>query len=64
LRGSLALIGSITPALAAYVVIANAAFVLVAGWLYWRDGPESALLAHVSAHAVLLASQSERWSFQ
>jgi len=59
-----ALIGSITPPLAAYVVIANAAFGLVAGWLYCRHGLESAMLAHVSAHAVLLVSQSERWQIQ
>jgi membrane protease YdiL (CAAX protease family) len=59
-----ALAGTLTPAIAAYVVIANAAFGLVAGWLYWRRGLESAMLAHVSAHALVLASQSDGWPFQ
>jgi hypothetical protein len=52
-----ALIGTMTPGIAAYVVSANAVFGCVAGWLYWRHGLESAMLAHVSAHALVLAAQ-------
>lgn len=41
----------LTAATALFVVFANAAFGLVAGWLYWRRGLEAAILAHVVAHA-------------
>jgi membrane protease YdiL (CAAX protease family) len=36
---------------ALFVVIANAAFGLAAGWLCWRRGLEAAILAHILAHA-------------
>lgn len=46
----------LTPALASYIVLANAAFGLVAGFLYWRRGLEAAILAHMTAHLTLLAA--------
>lgn len=49
-----AVLGQVSIPLAAYIVLANAAFGLVAGWLFWRFGLESAMLAHSSAHAVVL----------
>ena len=49
-----AMMGSISPCVAVYIVTANAAFGLVAGWLFWRFGLESAILAHVLAHATTL----------
>lgn len=38
-----------------YVVLGNAAFGLVAGWLYWRYGLEAAVLAHAGAHVGVVA---------
>lgn len=49
-----AMVGNVSPSLATYVVTSNAAFGLVAGWLYWRFGLESAILAHTLAHAIVL----------
>lgn len=58
LPAAAALVGSLSPSVVAYVVLANSAFGLVAGWLYWRRGLEAAVLAHVGAHvgAVALAT--------
>jgi membrane protease YdiL (CAAX protease family) len=47
-----ALIAHLSVPLAAYIVIANATFGLIAGYLYWCYGLESAILAHASAHLV------------
>lgn len=41
--------------LAAYITIGNALFGLVAGYLFWRYGLESAIVAHVSAHVLAFA---------
>jgi Type II CAAX prenyl endopeptidase Rce1-like len=49
-----AMVGQLTPSLAVYVVAGNTVFGLVAGWLYWRYGLESAILAHTLAHAIVL----------
>lgn len=50
----LPVLASQLPALSADVVawalIANAAFGLLAGWLYWRHGLEAAVIAHAGAH--------------
>ena len=43
----------ITLAVVLFVIIANSAFALVAGYLYWRYGLESAMIAHVLCHVVL-----------
>ena len=40
-------------ALIMFVIVANSAFGLVAGFLYWRHGLESAMIAHVLGHVVL-----------
>lgn len=50
-----AMIGELTLGVSAYLVAANASFGLVAGWLFWRYGLESAIIAHLTVHAVLLA---------
>jgi hypothetical protein len=39
-----------------FVIIANSAFGLIAGALYWRRGLESAIVAHMITHLVLLAA--------
>src|ERR1700674_99926 len=51
-----ALLGYVPAPLAIYIVLANAAFGVVARWLYWRFGLESAILAHVLANAVFLVA--------
>lgn len=42
-------------ALIMFVIIANSIFGLIAGYLYWKKGLESAMIAHAMAHVVLLA---------
>ena len=49
-----ALISHPTFFLVVYVVLGNTAFGIIAGWLYWKKGLESSILAHVIAHIVLL----------
>lgn len=38
--------------LAAYVILGNAAFGVIAGYLFWRYGLEAAVIAHVLAHVL------------
>ncbi|HYD94476.1 MAG TPA: CPBP family intramembrane glutamic endopeptidase [Noviherbaspirillum sp.] len=45
-----AMLGPLPASLSAYIVLANAAFGIVAGFLFWRYGLEAAMLAHVIAH--------------
>lgn len=45
-----ALVAQMTAAITLYIVAANAAFGIVAGFLYWRYGLESAIGAHMLAH--------------
>jgi hypothetical protein len=45
-----------TAALTLYVIAANSVFGLIAGYLYWRRGLESAMLAHMLAHIVMLTA--------
>jgi membrane protease YdiL (CAAX protease family) len=46
------LIGSLNGQVVFFVVGVNAAFGLLFGWLYWRRGLESAMVAHAVAHLV------------
>jgi membrane protease YdiL (CAAX protease family) len=46
------LIGSLNGPVVLFVVGLNAAFGLLFGWLYWRRGLESAMIAHAVAHLV------------
>lgn len=48
------LAGELTFPLAAYVVTANSLFGIAAGFLYWKRGLESAMIAHIAAHVVLI----------
>ena len=41
----------------AFVICGNSAFGLIAGFLYWKKGLESAMLAHVVTHLVLFTAQ-------
>lgn len=40
----------INAALVIYIIVGNAAFGLMAGYLYWKKGLESAMIAHTTAH--------------
>jgi membrane protease YdiL (CAAX protease family) len=46
------LIGSLTGTVVLFVVGVNATFGLLFGWLYWRWGLESAMIAHAVTHLV------------
>lgn len=45
-----------TVSLVIYIIIGNSIFGLIAGYLYWRKGLESAILSHVLAHLVMAFS--------
>lgn len=48
--------GGLTAPLTLFVIIANSIFGIAAGFLYWKRGLESAMIAHIFAHVVLLAA--------
>ena len=50
------LAGQLTFPLVAYVIAANSVFGIAAGFLYWKRGLESAMIAHMFAHVVLIAA--------
>jgi hypothetical protein len=61
--GHLPIAGVILPqftvAVVIFVIVANSAFGVVAGYLYWKHGLESAVIAHMLCHIVLaLASRA------
>lgn len=39
-----------------YVLVANSIFGLIAGYLYWKKGLESAIIAHMSTHVVMFTA--------
>ncbi len=45
-----------TLALTLFVIVGNSAFGLIAGYLYWKKGLESAMLAHMLAHIVMFTA--------
>jgi Type II CAAX prenyl endopeptidase Rce1-like len=47
------LLGQATFAIVLFVIVANSAFGIVAGYLYWKHGLESAIIAHMVGHVVL-----------
>jgi membrane protease YdiL (CAAX protease family) len=46
------LLGGLTPSTLAWVIGANTSFGLLFGWLFWRRGLESAMVAHAMTHLV------------
>jgi hypothetical protein len=48
------LAGGLTVPLVVYVIAANSVFGIAAGLLYWKRGLESAMIAHMFAHVVLI----------
>jgi membrane protease YdiL (CAAX protease family) len=53
-----ALSSVVTIHLVAYIVLGNAAFGFIAGYLYWRRGLECAIGAHVIAHLTMIVGAS------
>jgi hypothetical protein len=45
-----------TAAIVLYIVVANSAFGFIAGYLYWKKGLESAIVAHMFAHVVIVTA--------
>lgn len=45
-----------TVAIVSYVVVANSVYGLIAGYLYWKKGLESAMIAHMLAHVVIITA--------
>jgi membrane protease YdiL (CAAX protease family) len=56
--GYMLLPDSFSLALVLFIILANSAFGVVAGYLYWKRGLESAMLAHIVCHLVLAAASS------
>jgi membrane protease YdiL (CAAX protease family) len=50
------LVPKLTIALTSYVIAANSAFGFIAGYLYWKKGLESAMIAHMFAHVVMIGA--------
>jgi membrane protease YdiL (CAAX protease family) len=46
------LLGGFTPMTLSWVIGVNTSFGLLFGWLFWRQGLESAMVAHAMAHLV------------
>lgn len=56
---AIAVLPQMTLAVVLFVIVANSAFGIVAGYLYWKRGLEAAMIAHVLCHVVLaLASRA------
>jgi membrane protease YdiL (CAAX protease family) len=43
--------------LLAYIILGNLPGGIIFGWLYWQKGLESAMLAHIFTHVVLLTAE-------
>ena len=50
------LVPDVGVAMALYVIAVNTMFGLIAGYLYWKKGLESAMVAHMFAHVVMLTA--------
>lgn len=51
---ALALSPKLTVVLLAYIVLGNAVFGFIAGYLYWKRGLECAIGAHMTAHITMI----------
>lgn len=45
-----------TLSIVTFIVFANSLFGLISGYLYWRKGLESAIIAHMATHVVLITA--------
>ncbi len=48
------MVAKLTPGVIAWILLGNAAFSIVAGWLYWKFGLEAAIIAHITTHLGML----------
>ncbi len=55
LPAAFSLAPQMTAPLLAYILVGNASFGLIAGFLYWKRGLECAILAHMIAHVTMIA---------
>jgi hypothetical protein len=53
---AVALGAGFTIPIVAYIIIANSIFGLIAGYLYWQKGLEAAIIAHMSAHLIIMTA--------
>ena len=47
----------VTVELLTYIIVGNSIFGFIAGFLYWKQGLESAVLAHMLAHVVMFVGE-------
>ncbi len=52
-----ALVGQLDSVVIGYIMTANTMGGIVFGWLYWKKGLETAMLAHIITHVVLVLGQ-------
>lgn len=45
----------VTASLVTYIIVVNALFGVIAGYLYWQKGLEAAIIAHITAHLAMAA---------
>lgn len=48
------MLGTITPMLFFYIILGNTLGGIIFGWLYWKKGLESAMIAHMVTHLVMI----------
>ncbi len=46
------LVGGLSSTLIVYIIVVNSIFGIMFGWLYWRHGLESAMIAHATSHLI------------
>jgi len=46
------LAGGLSLTLTVYIIVVNSIFGIMFGWLYWRHGLESAMIAHATSHLI------------
>ncbi len=51
---AIALSDKLTAVTAIFVIFANTLFAVIAGLLYWKKGLESAFIAHITAHLIIV----------
>lgn len=52
------LVNSLTTALFMYIIFGNAIGGIVFGWLYWKKGLETAMVAHIFSHIILTLGEN------
>lgn len=50
-------VGDPTTGLLAYILIGNTIGGVIFGWLYWKKGLESAFVAHIFAHVIMVLAE-------